>query len=138
MPATSMRTRSVWKELHVNYLEKARESLEAAKESLSASRLNAAATNAVHSGVSATDALTVFMIGVRHAGERHQDAITLLQTLSLPRETLSTRGRQLGRLLSIKNTAEYEERLIREKEATEAVRDAERYLQWIETLLKRE
>ena len=134
----STRTRSVRKELHANYLEKARESLEAARESLSARRWNAAATNAVHCGISATDALTVFMIGVRHAGERHQDAAALLQTLSLPRGNLSTRGRQLARLLAIKNTAEYEERLIREKEAAEAVRDAGRYLEWVENLLKGE
>lgn len=134
----STRTRSVRKELYGNYLDKARESLEAAKESLSARRWNAATINAVHCGISATDAITVFMIGVRHAGERHEDAITLLQNLSLPNETLSTKGRQLVRLLSIKNTAEYEERLIREKEATEAVRDAERYLMWVETLLKKE
>jgi len=78
------------------------------------------------------------MIGVRHAGERHEDAVTLLQSLSLPRKTLSNKGRQLGRLLSIKNAAEYEERLIRESEAAEAVRDAERYLEWAVTLLKKE
>ena len=134
----STRTRSVRKELFGNYLEKAWESLEAARESLGARRWNAAAINAVHCGISATDALTVFMIGVRHAGERHEDAVTLLQTLSLPKATHSAKGRQLGRLLSIKNTAEYEERLIREKEAAEAVRDAERYYEWIETLLREE
>ena len=134
----STRTRSVRKELFGNYLEKAGESLEAARESLGARRWNAAAINAVHCGINATDALTVFMIGVRHAGERHEDAVTLLQTLSLPKATLSAKGRQLGRLLSIKNTAEYEERLIREKEAAEAVRDAERYYEWIETLLREE
>lgn len=104
--------------------------------SLDAGRWNAAATNAVHSGISSCDALTVFMIGVRHAGERHEDAITLIQTLNLPRYTLQAKGRQLSRLLAIKNTAEYEERLIKEGEATEAVRDAERLLEWVETFLK--
>ena len=130
------KTRRVSKELHRNYLQKARENLEAAKESLEAGRWNAATINAVHSSISATDALTVFMLGVRHAGERHEDALALLQTLNLPKETLNSKSRQLSRLLSVKNASEYEERLIKEKEAEESVRDAERYYDWVEQYLK--
>ena len=63
------------------------------------------------------------MLGVRHAGERHEDAIGLLQTVNLPREIVKTKSRQLSRLLAIKNAAEYEERLMTEKDAIEAVRD---------------
>ena len=40
-------------------------------------------------------------------------------------------------MLGIKNAAEYEERLITQKEAAEAVRDAERFLDWAETLLRK-
>ena len=83
----------------------------------------------------ACDAVTVFMIGVRHAGERHEDAVGLLQSLNLPKGILSSKGRQLSRLLGIKNAAEYEERLMTESEAREAVRDAERFFQWTEELL---
>ncbi len=120
-----------------NYLKKARESLDAAKESVKREQWNAAAINAIHCGISACDALTVFMIGVRHAGERHEDAVTLLQTLNLPKDKLSTKGRQLSRLLGIKNAAEYEERLITQEEATEAVKDAERLMEWVEEILRR-
>lgn len=130
------KTRKVNKELYRNYLQKARENLEAAKESLQAGRWNAATINAVHSGISATDALTVFMIGVRHAGQRHEDALSLLQTLNLPKNELKNKSRQLSRLLSIKNASEYEERLIRKKEAATAVRDAERYVEWINDKLQ--
>lgn len=130
------KTRKVNKELYLNYLQKARENLEAAKESLQAGRWNAATINAVHSGISATDALTVFMIGVRHAGQRHEDALSLLQTLNLPKNELKNKSRQLSRLLSIKNASEYEERLIRKKEAAMAVRDAERYVEWINDKLQ--
>lgn len=80
------KTRKVNKELYRNYLQKARENLETAKESLQARRRNAATINAVHSGKSATDALTVFIIGVRHVGQRHEDALSLLQTLNLPKK----------------------------------------------------
>ncbi len=93
-------------------------------------------TNAVHSGISTCDALTVFLIGARHAGERHEDAVALLQTLDLPRDTLQRKGHQLSRLLAIRNAAEYEERLMKEGEASEAVRDAERFLEWVEGFLE--
>jgi hypothetical protein len=58
----SNKTRRVEKGLYTNYLEKARESLETAIESLTAKRWYAATMNAVHCGINATDALTVFMI----------------------------------------------------------------------------
>jgi len=127
-----LRTRRVDKVLFENYLRKARENLETARECLNAERWNAAVVNAVHCGINACDALTVFMIGVRHAGERHEDAISLLQTLNLPKDVLSNKGRQLSRLLEIKNAAEYEERLISQSETRESVREAERFLQGID------
>jgi hypothetical protein len=105
--------------------------------SLESLRWNSAAVNAVHSGINATDALTVFMVGVRHAGERHEDAVTVLQSLNLPRSILEAKSHQLTRLLSIKNIAEYEDRLIKENEASEAVRNAKRYLEWVEGVLEK-
>jgi len=99
--------------------------------------LNAAVINAVHCGISTCDALTVFMLGVRHAGDRHEDAISLFQTVGLPRDVLLVKSRQLSRLLGIKNTAEYEERLMDENDAREAVRDAERFLGWVKEFLSK-
>lgn len=131
------KTRHVDRSLFKKYLRKAEENLETAKDCIKAGRWNAAVVNAVHCGISACDALTVFMIGVRHVGERHEDAIGLLLSLGLPKEILSSKGRQLSRLLGIKNAAEYEERLMTESEAREAVRDAERLFQWIEVLLSK-
>jgi len=130
------KTRRVSKELYRNYLQKALENLEAAKDSLKAERWNAATINAVDSSISATDALTVFMLGVRHAGERHEDALALLQTIDIPRETLNAKSRQLSRLLSVKNASEYEERLMKRNEAEESVRDTERYYDWVEQYLQ--
>ena len=134
--AMSNRMRRVKKDLYENYLKKARENFASAKESLNAGRLNAATINAIHCAINACDALTVFMIGARHAGERHEDAVALLQTLNLPRDVLAVKGRQLSRLLGVKNAAEYEERLISEKEAAEAVKDTERFLKWVEEFLR--
>ncbi|MDP2900259.1 MAG: hypothetical protein Q8O47_04760 [Candidatus Bathyarchaeota archaeon] len=46
------------------------------------------------------------------------------------------KGHQLSRLLAIRNAAEYEERLMKEGEASEAVRDAERFLEWVDGFLE--
>jgi HEPN domain-containing protein len=75
------------------------------------------------------------MRGVRHAGERHEDAISLLQTVDLPKDLLTAKSKQLSRLLGVKNAAEYEERLMDENDAREAVKDAERLLGWVKEFL---
>jgi hypothetical protein len=93
--------------------------------------------NAVHCGISACDAVTVFLLGVRHAGERHEDAISLFQTVGLPRDVLTAKSKQLSRLLGIKNAAQYEERLMDEDDAKEAVRDAERFFSWVKEFLSK-
>jgi len=103
----STRVRHVNKSLFKNYLRKSEECLDAASECLKNARWNAAVINAVHCGISASDALTVFMLGVRHAGERHEDVISLIQTTGLPKDILTARSKQLSRLLGIKNAAEY-------------------------------
>jgi len=131
----SVRVRHVDKSVFKNYLRKSEEYFGAAQECLRAGRWNAAVINAVHCGISACDALTVFMLGIRHAGERHEDAISLLQTAGLPKDVLIAKSRQLSRLLGIKNAAEYEERLMDKKDANEAVRDAERFFSWVKEFL---
>jgi HEPN domain-containing protein len=131
----SVRVRRIDKSAFRNYLKKAEECLNTALECLKNGWWNAAVINAVHCGISACDALTVFMLGVRHAGERHEDAISLLQTVDLPKDLLTAKSKQLSRLLGVKNAAEYEERLMNENDAREAVRDAERFLGWAKEFL---
>ncbi len=131
------RVRHVDKSLSRNYLKKSEECLKTAKECFINGRWNATVINAVHCGISACDSLTVFMLGVRHAGERHQDAISLLQTVNLPKDVIISKSGQLSRLIGIKNAAEYEERLMKESEAKEAIRDAERFFNWVKGLLSR-
>jgi HEPN domain-containing protein len=133
----SVRVRHVDKSLFKNYLRKSEECIDTASECLKRGRWNAAVVNAVHCGISACDALTVFVLGVRHAGERHEDAISLFQTVGLPRDVLTAKSRQLSRLLGIKNAAEYEERLMNENDAREAVRDTERFFGWVKEYLSK-
>lgn len=133
----SMRVRHVDKSVCRNYLRKAEECYEAAMECLRFGRWNATVINAVHCGISSCDALTVFILGARHAGDRHEDAISLFQTVGLPRDVLAAKSKQLSRLLSIKNAAEYEERLMDESDAREAIRDAERFFKWVSEYLSK-
>jgi len=130
-----MRTRSVDKFLYRNYVQKAVECQQAMKDAYDKGNWNAAVVNAIHSIISSADALTVFFKGVRHAGEKHEDVITLLQTIGLDQGALKAKTRQLSRLLSIKNAAEYEERLMSKSDATSAIKDAERFLQWTKEML---
>jgi hypothetical protein len=133
----SVRVRHVDKSVFKNYLKKSEECFGAALECLKTERWNAAVINAVHCGINACDSLTVFMLGVRHAGDRHEDAISLFHTVNLPRDVLTVKSKQLSRLLGIKNAAEYEERLMNENDAREAVRDAERFFSWVKEFLSK-
>ena len=91
----SARVRHIDKSLFENYLRKSEECFNTALECLRTRRWNAAVMNAVHCGIGACDAVTVFMLGVRHAGERHEDAISLFQTVGLPRDVLTAKSKQL-------------------------------------------
>jgi HEPN domain-containing protein len=130
-----MRTREVDKYLFKNYLKKAEENFIIMREAYSKRLWNACVINAIHCAISSFDALTVFFKGVRHAGEKHEDALTLLQTIGIERETLKSKTKQFSALLSIKNVAEYEERLMDRKDASSAVKNAERIYLWVKGYL---
>lgn len=121
-----IKTVRVERGFYKNYLKRAQECLEAAKRSLELKEWNAATISAIHSAIAAADALCVYFLGQRHSGESHVDAVTLFNTINLEREELNSNARRISRILGIKNMAEYEERLIYQSEAGDAVKDAER------------
>lgn len=131
-----MKTRDVSKPLFRNYLKKAEEYFNAMNNEFSNQRWNSCVLNAIHCGISAADALTIFFKGVRHAGERHEEVINLLQTLDLDRNILGSKTKQLLGLLDVKNSAEYEEKLTNESGALTAVKNAERFFSWVKEVLK--
>ena len=131
-----MKTRNVDKSMYKNYLKKAREFLNVCDNSFLKEEWNAAVVNAIHAGISASDALTVFFKGVRHAGERHEDVIRLLNTLDL--RDIKDKNRHILNLLDIKNKAEYEENLMSMKNAESAKKSAERFLDYVKNILKEE
>ncbi len=128
-----MKTRNVDKHKHKNYLTKADEFFEAMNNSFAKRNFNATVLNSVHCAMTSADALTVFYKGVRHAGERHEDVISLLNTLGLP--DMQNKNRQLLDLLRIKNSAEYEEKLMTETNASDSIKNAERFNKWVKGIL---
>ena len=130
-----MKTRNVDKHNHVNYLKKADEFFEIMKDSFAKRKFNATVLNAIHCAMSSADALTVFYKGVRHAGERHEDVVSLLNTLGLP--DMQSKNRQLLDLLRIKNSAEYEEKLMTETNASDSIKNADRFSKWVKEMLNR-
>lgn len=61
------------------YLQKAEEFLAAGKDEFSRNRYNSAASSAAHAAINALDALTVYLSGYRHTGQRHEDAWKILK-----------------------------------------------------------
>ena len=130
-----MKTRNVDKHKYINYLKKADEFFEIMKDSFPKRKFNATVLNAIHCAMSSADALTVFYKGVRHAGERHEDVVSLLNTLGLP--DMQSKNRQLLDLLRIKNSAEYEEKLMTETNASESIKNTERFNKWVKEMLNK-
>jgi uncharacterized protein (UPF0332 family) len=126
----------VERSLYTNYLVRAEECLNAAKNSLSLSQWNALAISAIHSGIASLDALCVYYLGQRHAGQNHEDAITLFRSIKqLNREDIDTITNRVIKILKMKNMAEYEERLVHQTEAQNILKDAERLLEAVKSKL---
>lgn len=120
---------------HLNYLKKAGECAAEMRHALEDRHWNAAAILAVHCGISSADALTVFHLGKRHAGQQHSEALRLLR--QIPLENVGEKEGQLKRLLDMKGEAEYSKQLMGEAQARDAVKMAERLLAWTESSLPR-
>ena len=126
-----MRTTRVDKGSYQNYLKKADQSIQTAKEALDKGRWNASAINSVHAVISSCDALTVFYLGLRSSGERHEEVIDLMSKANIKEVEFTKVKRQVLRVLAKKNLAEYEQRLVYQREAESIFKDAERVYVWI-------
>lgn len=112
------------------YLAKAEQFAEEARVALQDSRNDAAMLNAVHTAISAVDAVSVALAGRRSADPDHRRAADLLQEIGGMSTGISTHVKQLRMLLARKNVVEYESRQATNKEATDAVKRAERLYLW--------
>lgn len=128
-------TRDVDKSLYSNYFKKAEECYHASKNSFSLQEWNAAAINAIHACISACDAICIYYLGKRHSGESHNEAVSLFKTIKADDEEINTNAGRISRILSIKNLAEYEGRLVSKNEAEKLLKDCERFIEYIKKKL---
>ena len=136
MLMAEIRTRTVDRHKFKNYLKKADEHYKAMELSYEAGLWTACVVNAIHCAINSTDALTVFYLGFRHAGDRHHDVLQLFQKLDIEKSELRPKIQQLSTLISIKNAAEYEERLMDSKDAENARKACDRLYSWVREKLK--
>jgi HEPN domain-containing protein len=113
------------------YLSKAREFFEGASMLLEHRKWSASAVLSVHAVISACDAVCIRFLQLRHGGADHMQAVELLNSL-LERSEIELKIKQARRVISLKNAAEYEDKLIKQSDAQEMNRDAERVVEWAE------
>ena len=130
-----IKTRNVSKDFYKNYLQKAEEYFQTMNQEFEQKRYNSCVLGAIHCCISTADALTVFYKGVRHAGEKHEDVVQLLETLEIDREVLKSKARQILSVLQLKNMTEYEEKLTTENGALAAIKSTERFYGWVKEML---
>lgn len=126
-----VQTRDVEKSLYINYFKRAEECLHAAKNSFAVQEWNAATINAIYSCISACDAICIYFLGKRHAGESHNEAVTIFRTIKFDDEEINTNANRVLRILRIKNMAEHEERLVHRYEAEKLLKDCKRFLEYV-------
>ena len=124
-------TRYIQKSLYVNFLKRAEECFHAAQNSFSSEEWNSATISAVHSCIAACDAMCVYFLGKRHAGENHEEVVNLFRTIKSGNEEIKTNANRILRILGVKNMAEYEERLVYKPETGKILKDCERFLEFV-------
>ncbi len=112
------------------YLGKARDFLEGARMLAEKEQWNSSAVLCVHAVISACDAVCARFLQLRHGGADHLQAVELLNNLPLERSEIESKIKQARRVISLKNAAEYEDKLIKQTDAEEMLKDAERLVEW--------
>ncbi|HEX9823143.1 MAG TPA: HEPN domain-containing protein [Actinomycetota bacterium] len=112
------------------FLGKAAQFADAARSSLESDRRDAALLDSVHAVISAADAVTAGLAGVRSADPDHQRSLDLLEEVVGSSAAVRVHVRQARTLLAKKNVVEYESRRATAREAADAVARAERFVAW--------
>ena len=105
------------------YAGKAEEYALAARSELKAARHIAATSLAIHAGINAADAVCGARLGMRAAGDDHDQVLTLLRQAGIDGIAVE---KELRRLLVLKTKAEYDPDEIAPSVASKAVERAQR------------
>ena len=127
------KTRIVDKNQYHAFFAKAKDFAFMMDVSLEEGKWNSAGLQAVHTVISASDAVIVYYGGVRSAELDHREVVGLLHNII--GESASAAGRHVSRVIAKKNLVEYEERLIIQSEARDMAEHAKRFLEWVNEML---
>ena len=130
------KTRAVDKSEYRDFLAKADDFASMLDLALAQGKWNSAGLQAVHSVISASDAVIVYYGGVRSIELDHREVVGLLHDII--GEAAATAGRHVSRVIAKKNLVEYEGRSITQAEAGKMVEHAKRFLEWVTGMLPRE
>ena len=86
----------------------------------------------MHAVISTNNALCVYYYGLRCLSEKHNDAGRLLVSLFNTKEA-KEKSIHLIWLINHKSLVEYDDRLFQEKEALEAAKHTERFIDWVKS-----
>lgn len=109
----------------LNYISKSKEFLEMAKLAAQHANYNSAVTSAIHSAISALDALTTSYKGKRGSGN-HAEVLSIVQGIILAPQEYREIRKQFTSIISKKNAVEYQPDLMTAKDARDAITWAER------------
>lgn len=115
-----------------SHLAKAREFLDAAELSLEVDLYNAAASNAVISGINSKDAVCLRLTGATARAENHSTAVAELRTAGANGPhgaTTKQMATTLGRLLKLKSRSQYQSLDVARADAVKAVDWAQKMLE---------
>ncbi|MCX5751246.1 MAG: hypothetical protein NT099_06235 [Candidatus Saganbacteria bacterium] len=134
MAAKNILHKNVNKNESLGYFSKAAEFYDSMMDCFREERWNSAALEAVHCCISANDALTIWSKGIRCTSHNHDDAVTLLQSLSDLKD-VKTGASHFLRVIKKKNLVEYEGKKFGKNEAAEIILHAERFFKWVNSIL---
>ncbi|MBI5525482.1 MAG: hypothetical protein HY897_04040 [Deltaproteobacteria bacterium] len=132
--ADKLKTADVDPQQGPNFLIKAAEFAETMENCVAQRKWNAAALNAIHSGICACDAVTSSLGGLRSKSQRHEDAVRLLKSTVRAAGT-DEAANHLHQLLRAKHNVEYEGRLFTQSETLALANHSRKFLAWARGLL---
>ncbi len=128
------RTRPVDKHKFRSFWDKADELYSMMKIAEEEEKWNAAAINAIHCAICASDALCTFVLGKRSAGQRHEDAASVIKDTRLP--GADEKAKQFLDITNLKTLVEYSDEAPSEKNARRMILQTERFYAWVKSNLK--
>jgi hypothetical protein len=110
---------------------------EAAQAAMELDYWTAAGVLIIHSAIAYADALSIRMSGEKSAGEDHEDAIALLETIVAASQEKTRALNQLRRIIEEKTAVSYMGEIYSASQTKDLWKRLERFRLWAESMLSR-